>query len=350
MLFYIGVVYASVVTVTALLLEAKLTAVFTEQGSCGFTVFAGIATVEAVAAVLTEMKIVIAVLDADGRSIGAIGIALTTVKAEAAGVADVHLAESVSAVGAEMIIPIGAFCAVFPAGAALSLGVILTAENTKSAIVAKLYSVLVKTFLALLTDHTAFLTVVKAEGTFLGGTVAVAALCAVHIFDPKAAFAEAAAVTEAAHTVGAEPAVAAKLLLRVDVTFTATEAVPAVIYVALLAGHTVEAKDGLAEAGSAFVTVGFHKAVRTGTFDTAGAAHSAAVFVPVIVVTVPAVHTVLVVGKDADDRGGNYAYEHYKRKKDSYDFFQNSVFHTSAPLSDGLTQAVRYGIMYYNTL
>ena len=261
MLFYIAVVYASVVTVTAFLLEAKLTAVFTEQGSCSFTVFTDYATVEAVAAVLAEMELIIIVLYADGWRFGAIGIALTAVKAKAAGVADVHLAKGVSAVGAEMVVPIGVFYAVFPAGAALSLGVILTAENTKSAGVA-------------------------------------------------------------------------------------TEAVPAVIYVALLASHTVEAKDGLAEAGSAFVTVGGHKAVRAGTVDTAGAAHSAAVFVPVIVVTVPAVHTVLVVGKDADDRGGNYAYEHHKRKKDSYYLFQNSVFHTSAPLSDGLTQAVRCGITY----
>lgn len=260
MLFYIGVVYASVVTVTARLLETKLTAVFTKQIACIFTVFADIAIMEAVAAVLAEMKVVIAVLDADGRGVGALGIALTALEAELAGVAAVHLAEGRSAVGAEMVVPIGAFYAVFLAGAALGIGVIPTAVNAKLAVVTKLYSVIEETFFALLTYNTALLTVVKAEGTLLGGAVAVAALCAVHIFDSKTVFAEAAAVTETAHTVAAESAGAAKLLLREKVTFTATEAVPAVACVAILAGHTFEAKDGLAEAVSALVTVGFHKA------------------------------------------------------------------------------------------
>ena len=212
MLFYIAVVYASVVTVTAFLLEAKLTAVFTEQGSCSFTVFADYATVEAVAAVLAEMELIIIVLYADGRRFGAVGIAFTTVKAEAAGVADVHLAKGGSAVGAEVVVPIGVFYAVFPAGAALSLGVILTAENTKSAVVAKLYSVLVKTFLALLTNDTAFFTVQIFILTDFIGAVAVAALCAVHQLQLPTTLAEAAAVTEAAHTVSAEPTATAQFI------------------------------------------------------------------------------------------------------------------------------------------
>ena len=129
--------------------------------------------------------------------------------------------------------------------------------------------------------------------------------------------------------------------------FVAAQAVPTVVGVALTTGAALVAPIGvIVTASTAFVAMGSVPAFCVRTFGTATTAHTATIFIPVVVAATPAVHAVLVVGKDADDRGGNYAYEHYKRKKDSYDLFQNSVFHTSAPLSDGLTQAVRCGIMY----
>ena len=74
--FDIAVAYTSVGTVTSLGFKAKLTASFTQQKTCKLTVCANITIVEAFAAVLIEMEIVIVVLYAHRRRFHAIGIAL----------------------------------------------------------------------------------------------------------------------------------------------------------------------------------------------------------------------------------------------------------------------------------
>ena len=111
-----------------------------------------------------------------------------------------------------MVVPIGIFNTVFAAGAALGSGVVHTAEYAQTAIVAQIYAVLEQAFLTLLTDDTAFLTVIVSKVTLCIRSVAVAALLAVHIFQFPASLAEAAAVAKTAHTVSTEPTVTAQFI------------------------------------------------------------------------------------------------------------------------------------------
>ena len=112
-----------------------------------------------------------------------------------------------------MVVPIGCLRAVFSAITALGLSVVHTAVYAESAFVTKLYTVLEKTFLALLADKTAFLAVIVSAKALGVGAIAVIALLAVHIFNLPAGLAKAAAVAKTAHAIGAEPAIAAKLTL-----------------------------------------------------------------------------------------------------------------------------------------
>lgn len=66
----IAVADTSVGAVAAFLFQPNLAASFTQQKTCKLTVCANITIVEAFAAVLTEMEIVIAVLYTDGRRSG----------------------------------------------------------------------------------------------------------------------------------------------------------------------------------------------------------------------------------------------------------------------------------------
>ena len=212
MLLDVAVADTSVVAITALGFKADLAASFTQQKTCKLTVCANITIVEAFAAVLTEMRVVIIVLYTDGRRFGAVGIALAAVKAKSAKLADIYRTEGVSAIRAEMLVPFGIFYTVLAALTALGVCVVPTAEYAQTAILAKLDAVLEQAFLTLLTDNTAFLTVIVSKVTLCIRSVAVAALLAVHIFQFPASFAETAAVAQTAHTVSTEPTVTAQFI------------------------------------------------------------------------------------------------------------------------------------------
>jgi len=132
----IAVADTSVGAVAAFLFQANLTAGFAQQGASRLTAFADIAVVEAVAAVLAEMELIITVLYTDGRCFGAVGIAFTAIQTQLAKVAHFDLAECLTAVRTQMVVPIGIFYTVFAAGAALGSGVVQTAEYAQAAIVA----------------------------------------------------------------------------------------------------------------------------------------------------------------------------------------------------------------------
>jgi hypothetical protein len=208
----IAVADTSVGAVAAFLFQPNLAASFTQQKTSKLTVCANITIVEAFAAVLTEMEIVIAVLYAHGRRFYTIGIALAAIQAQFAKVAHFDLAECLTAVRTQMVIPIGIFYTIFAAGAALGSGVIQTAEHAQTAIIAQFNAVLEQAFLTLLTDDTAFFAVIVSKVTLCIRSVAVAALLAVHIFQFPASLAEAAAVAQTAHTVSTEPTVTAQFI------------------------------------------------------------------------------------------------------------------------------------------
>lgn len=167
---------------------------------------------QAFAAVLAEMELIITVLYTDGRRFGAVGIAFTAIQTQLAQVAHFDLAECLTAVRTQMVIPIGIFHTIFAAGAALGSGVIQTAEHAQTAIIAQFNAVLEQAFLALFADDATFFAVIVSKVTLCIRTVAVAALLTVHIFDFPAYLAEAAAVAKTTHTVSTEPTVTAQFI------------------------------------------------------------------------------------------------------------------------------------------
>ena len=118
--------------VTAVILAAYRTALETEKIARVNAILASLAVVEADAAILAEVAVVIGILHAE--SLRAFGIALTAVKTDTAELAHIHLVIAGAAIGAEMLLPIGRVYAVFAAGTALALGVVGTAFGAKSAI------------------------------------------------------------------------------------------------------------------------------------------------------------------------------------------------------------------------
>ena len=107
--------------------------------------------------------------------------------------------------------------------------------------------------------------------------------------------------------------------------FVTAKTVPTVIDIAFLTCHTFQTEDGIGKASAALVAVRLHKADCICTLDAACAAHTAAVFVPVVVAAMPAIHAVLVVGVDVS--GGKMAYQHNYKHKYSYDLAQRFLFH-----------------------
>ena len=97
---------------------------------------------------------------------------------------------------------------------------------------------------------------IVSEGTFFIGGVAVTTLHAVHIFGIPAALAETAAVAQSAHTVRAEPAVAAKVILSDIIAIVTAKTVPTVIHIAILAAKTFAAIVRQLVTGTAFAAVG----------------------------------------------------------------------------------------------
>ena len=118
--------------VTAVILAACDAALETEKIARIDAILASHAVVEADAAILAKVVVVIGILDAE--SLRAFGIALTAVKTDTAELAHINLVVAGAAIGAEMLLPIGRVYAVFAAGAALTLGVVDAALGAKSAI------------------------------------------------------------------------------------------------------------------------------------------------------------------------------------------------------------------------
>lgn len=118
--------------VTAFILAAYKTAFETEQIARVDAILASLAVVEAGAAILAEVAVVIGILNAE--SLRAFGIALAAVKTDTAEFAHINLVVAGSAIGAEMLIPIGRVYTVFAAGTALALGVVGAAFCAKSAL------------------------------------------------------------------------------------------------------------------------------------------------------------------------------------------------------------------------
>ena len=212
MLINVAVTNAAVGAIAAFRLQTNLTATFAKQESRCFAAFANIGIVEAIAAVLTEVEPIVAVFYTDRRCLGAVGIVFTAIKAKLAILAYIHLTEGVAAIRTQMVVPIRVLDAVFTAAAALTLGIVQAAEYAQTAIIAQFNAVFIQAFLTLLTDDTAFFTVIVSKVTLCIRSVAVAALLAVHIFQFPASLAEAAAVAQTTHTVSTDPTVTAQFI------------------------------------------------------------------------------------------------------------------------------------------
>ena len=118
--------------VTVVTLAAYRTALETEKIARIDAILASLAVVEAGAAILAEVAVVIGILHAE--SIRAFGIALTAINTDTAELTHINLVVAGAAIGAEMLLPIGRVYAVFAAGTALALGVVGAAFGAKSAI------------------------------------------------------------------------------------------------------------------------------------------------------------------------------------------------------------------------
>jgi hypothetical protein len=137
--------------VAAVILAAYRTALETEKIARIDAILASLAVVEAGAAILAEVAVVIGILHAE--SLRAFGIALTAVKTDTAELAHINLVVAGAAIVAEMLLPIGRVYAVFAAGTALALGVVDAALGAKSAIRAELKVGASGASLALLTEE-----------------------------------------------------------------------------------------------------------------------------------------------------------------------------------------------------
>lgn len=206
-----------------------------------------------------------------------------------------------------MVIPVGVLDAVFTAGAALARRIVLATENAQTAIVAQLDAVLVQTFLALLADDTAFLAVEIIEGADVVGAVAVAA----------------------------------KLLLLVHYTFAAAKTVPAFVDIARLTGHAIQTENSFLKACAALIAVGCDKTFGIVIINTARAAHAAAPTVVMVMTTVPALHTILVVCVDLSRQN---APEHREAHEDTANPYCKLVFHICSSLFSGPDRDIFHGI------
>lgn len=139
----VTVAAATVGAVTALGFKSCLTAGSTQLNACIGAVLAGICVMEAIAAILAEVEFVVAILDTYSGGIVALGVVFTAVHTKLTELTHLDLAKGNSAIGAEMVVPIGVFGTVFAAVTALRDGIVQATELTEAAIVAKLDSVLV---------------------------------------------------------------------------------------------------------------------------------------------------------------------------------------------------------------
>lgn len=194
-------------------------------------VLAGIAVVEAQAAVLTEVIRIVRVHCA--HSLGAVGVALAALLAQFAGFAELVLVllicdPAVTAL-ADVLVPLGAFHASLAVWAAAALGVISAALKAQAAFLAGF--LVQQAFLALLTGRVAIdamddagIIVVHA---LVHRTEAAVAKRAVHrvAVIVCAVIAEAAGVADGYGAAGTLIAFAAQLVILADVAFAAGGAV-----------------------------------------------------------------------------------------------------------------------------
>ena len=118
--------------VAAVILGTCRTALKAEKIARVDAILASLAVVEAGAAILAEMAVVIGILHAE--SLRAFGIALAAINTDTAELTHINLVIAGAAIVAEMLLPIGRVYAVFAAGTALSLRVVGAAFGAKSAI------------------------------------------------------------------------------------------------------------------------------------------------------------------------------------------------------------------------
>lgn len=189
---------------TAVILAAYRTALETEKIARINAILASLAVVEAGAAILAEVAVVIGILHAE--SLRAFGIALAAVKTDTAELAHIHLVVAGSAIGAEMLLPIGRVYAVFATGTALSLRVVDAAFRAKSAIGAEFKLGASGASFTILAEE--FLGAIDAMGSFSAVGAPILGMLAAGI----------AVITRINRTFGAEVAIPADLA---DMTFNA---------------------------------------------------------------------------------------------------------------------------------
>ena len=272
---------------------------------------AGIAVVEAQAAVLAEVIRIVRVHCA--HPLGAVGVALAALLAQLAGFAELVLVllirDPAVAARADVLVPLGAFHAGLAVRAATALGVDLAALLAQAALLAGLP--VQQAFLALLAGRVAIDAVDDAGiivvHALVHRTEAAVAQRAVHrvAVIVCAVIAEAAGVADGDGAAGALMAFAAQLVILADVALGAGGAVR--ILHAVGAFKALLAPVGrVAQAQTAVVAMGLNPAIVVAVNGAELAV--AAILSPVVVVAVGAISAgVVVVPKGM---GGNHQTRH----------------------------------------
>ena len=278
---------------------------------------AGIAVVEAQAAVLAEVIRVVRILCA--HSLGAVGVALAALPAQLADIAELVLVvlirDPTAAARADVLLPLGAFHAGIAARAAAVLGVLLAAVDAQTALLAALLGQ--QAFIALLAGRVT-LDAVDDTGLIVVHALvhraeAVVAQRAVHrvAVIVCAVVAEAAGVADGYGAAGALMAFAAQLVILADVAFAAGGAVRFLHAVRALVA-LIAPIGRVAQAQTAVVAVELNPAI---VVAVNGAELAVAhILSPVVVVAVGAVSAgVVVVPKGM---GGNHQTRHEGEQHD----------------------------------
>ena len=295
---------------------------------------AGIAVVEAQAAVLAEMIRVVRILCA--HSLGAVGVALAALPAQPAGFAELVLVvlirDPAAAARADVLLPFGAFHADIAVRAAAVLGVLLAAVDAQTALLAALLGQ--QAFLALLAGRVAIDAVDDAGiivvHALVHRTEAVVAKRAVHrvAVIVCAVIAEAAGVADGDGAAGALMALAAQLVILADVALGAGGAVRFLHAVRALVA--LRAPIGrVAQAQTAVVTVELNPAIVVAVNGAELAV--AQILSPVVVVAVGAVSAGVVVvpeGFGGKCRARHEGEQHDEAEQDAHKSFSH-VFSSS---------------------
>ncbi len=262
-------------------------------------VLAGIAVVEAQAAVLTEVIRIVRVHCA--HSLGAVGVALAALLAQFAGFAELVLVllicdPAVTAL-ADVLVPLGAFHASLAVWAAAALGVISAALKAQAAFLAGF--LVQQAFLALLTGRVAIdamddagIIVVHALVHCAEAAVAKRAVHRVAVI-VCAVIAEAAGVADGYGAAGTLIAFAAQLVILADVAFAAGGAVRFLHAVGALVA-LIAPIDCIEQTLTTIVAVKFNEAVGVAV-NSAEPTTVAHILTPVVVVAVDTICALVVV-------------------------------------------------------